>query len=87
MFLSTAGIQHDYFVRSILESITSFAGVQHDYFDRKILEKILEKIPSSVVLAGVDNNTQSMSLPDTETRGRNPLHSAVHVRGGNQVII
>ena len=81
LFLSTAGIQHDYFVRSILESITSFAGVQHDYFD----SKILEKIPSSVVLAGVDNNTQSMSLPDTETRGRNPLHSAV--RGGNQVII
>ena len=58
--------------------------------------RILEDIYSLVVLADVDNNTQSIPLPATETsdmkggvpvetRGWNPLHSAAE--GGNEVII
>ena len=58
--------------------------------------RILEDINSLVVLAGVDNNTQSIPLPATETsdmkggvpvetRGWNPLHSAAE--GGKEVII
>ena len=58
--------------------------------------RILEDINPFVVLAGVDNNTQSIPLPATETsdmkggvsvetRGWNPLHSAAE--GGKEVII
>ena len=57
---------------------------------------IYKDITPSVILTGVDNNTQSMPLQATqtsgmkggmpvETRGWNPLHSAAE--GGNEVII
>ena len=65
----------------------STAAVEHGDSALRILEDML---------AGVDNNTQSIPLPATETsdmkggvsietRGWNPLHSAVE--GGNEVII
>ena len=71
----------------------STAGVLHDNWNRNILESITS---SAGVQHCVDNNTQSIPLPATETsdmkgdvsvetRGWNPLHSAAE--GGNEVII
>ena len=70
----------------------STAGVQHG--DSAL--SILENMTFFVVLAGIDNNTESMPLPATETSnmkgsvsvetsGCNSLHCAA--RGGNEAII